>query len=1276
LPAWQRLPPAVFDATLYREDLQELLSRRHPGWRRLMSEHGHGGRWHVVWNEATFLPHRIVSDRLVLDACAPAPVERGASGLDPSPGDEDLDACVRAFIARYPELAPVAADDELALERIAAVGPELRLLRYTQEAAGVPVWGSRLEVLVDPSLRVRHLVLDLLPSAWLRARVRLEPELDSAAALAAVKPALGSLAELLPSAARLWIVPLRRSALEVAAASDAEARPGAWLRPVLAWELRLEGPAGGEHREVWSCFVAAAAQGGVPAGKLLGRFDHSSHANVVGRVRGLATPGWLPDAGWNPPSSLPLRQLTVLGRPLDATDAAAAPVEAVTGEDGYFYLSTESAESMRLQIGLEGPYCKVENAAGEAIARTGVASVGSIIGIAFNLEADELQTAQVNAFVHVNVAHDAVKALAPWLTDIDAPVVARVNVHNLPCNSRFVPLAPGVLEFSRSGPCANSAYSTWIHHEYGHFVIWKAFGDRPVMPAYNEGMADVLPMLITRGSIIGEAFDGQPLAVAGSLGHSRDLARPQARFPADLLQEPHLAGQIVGGAIWRLFERLHDRYQDPDARRARDIVGRLWVQSLQLAPAGISPDLVLDFLLLDDDNDNVFDGTPHAVEIAAAFAGAGLMLPDALEMHHQPIPDQPADASSPIPVEMRVTSSLEFLAPISATLLFSTDHGNTYQAVPMDAAGADGAFSAVMPRQGAGTTVRYFMEVRNRSGWMRRLPAGAPQGGTFVFAVAEIREVFSDPGPEVWKHGTVDNGFASNHDDWEWGWPKPAAPLAEDLIDGNLLDPPAPFAGEGHWGNDLALDAGGDKLYADTVHNFLESQAIDASGYYGIHLRFRRWMSAERDDRLRLLVNDVLVYESPAGYDTFDSAWKLVDFNIGTIADNQPSVRLRFELESDSYARAGGWNLDDIRLIATQSRSDSAPFVRRIEPSFDALTGNSPFVIHGLNFPPDGLTLVYFGGQKAESVVVDGPETISGLIPPGRAPGLVSVTVVARNGNSVLHGAFRYFGTPEIDAIFPSAGGLAGGTLISIKGSNFTPGRSTRIWVGGRIADAEAIDPTLTVGLLPPGDDVGAVDVRLSTPYGRATSIGAFTYTSPPRLDRIEPTSTSLGHRPLFTLSGDYFPTEGGAARVFFGEDEAGGILVLGRGTLLGSLPPGRSAGTVDVRVVTPDGEATLEDGFTYLEPGLARFVRGDANLDRVLDLSDAVTVLGYLFIGRTGLGCRDAADLNDDGILDISDPVGLLYFLFDDGKPPPSPYPEAGVDPTQPDGLECERGI
>jgi hypothetical protein len=89
-----------------------------------------------------------------------------------------------------------------------------------------------------------------------------------------------------------------------------------------------------------------------------------------------------------------------------------------------------------------------------------------------------------------------------------------------------------------------------------------------------------------------------------------------------------------------------------------------------------------------------------------------------------------------------------------------------------------------------------------------------------------------------------------------------------------------------------------------------------------------------------------------------------------------------------------------------------------------------------------------------------------------------------------------------------------------------------------------------------------------------------------------------------------------------------------------------------------------------------SRFVRGDANADGGIDISDAIFSLLAMFRGSVQPPCPDSADANDDGKVDLSDPIRTLNWVFrGEGGPPPPPagsIPLAcDLDPTT-DTLMC----
>lgn len=96
------------------------------------------------------------------------------------------------------------------------------------------------------------------------------------------------------------------------------------------------------------------------------------------------------------------------------------------------------------------------------------------------------------------------------------------------------------------------------------------------------------------------------------------------------------------------------------------------------------------------------------------------------------------------------------------------------------------------------------------------------------------------------------------------------------------------------------------------------------------------------------------------------------------------------------------------------------------------------------------------------------------------------------------------------------------------------------------------------------------------------------------------------------------------------------------------------------------------------VQPGVIRiegpgFLRGDANADGTVDLSDAVATLTYLFGGGREPECMDASDADDSGVVEITDPIFLLGALFLGLRQILPPHPECGADGTR-DDLGCGR--
>ena len=106
--------------------------------------------------------------------------------------------------------------------------------------------------------------------------------------------------------------------------------------------------------------------------------------------------------------------------------------------------------------------------------------------------------------------------------------------------------------------------------------------------------------------------------------------------------------------------------------------------------------------------------------------------------------------------------------------------------------------------------------------------------------------------------------------------------------------------------------------------------------------------------------------------------------------------------------------------------------------------------------------------------------------------------------------------------------------------------------------------------------------------------------------------------------------------------------LVVGLPAMGQTVQVGQLAHIVDQTAV----ENLIDATATWLD----HFIRGDANIDGTIDISDAEVIIAGGWLG-VPLPCQDAADANDDGTLDISDVITVLQHLFSGTAPPPAPF-------------------
>ena len=274
---------------------------------------------------------------------------------------------------------------------------------------------------------------------------------------------------------------------------------------------------------------------------------------------------------------------------------------------------------------------------------------------------------------------------------------------------------------------------------------------------------------------------------------------------------------------------------------------------------------------------------------------------------------------------------------------------------------------------------------------------------------------------------------------------------------------------------------------------------------------------------------------------------------------------------------AGGTS---VTAAANQFTYIPAPTVTSISPNFGPQAGGTSVTITGTNL--SGATAVTFGGTPATGYTVDSATQITATSPAGTGP--VDVRVTTAGGTSAISGVdqFSYLATPTITSIAPTAGPQAGGTAVTITGTNFIG--TTGVNFGVSAATGFTVDSATSItATAPPG--TGTVDIRVSNTVGTSPAVGAdqFTYVAAPSVTSISPTAGPTGGGTTVTITGTGFSAALPTGAVRFGGTIA--TYTINSNTQITATAPAGSAGTVDVTVTTVGGTSATSaaDQFTYV---------------------------------------------------------------------------------------------
>jgi len=276
--------------------------------------------------------------------------------------------------------------------------------------------------------------------------------------------------------------------------------------------------------------------------------------------------------------------------------------------------------------------------------------------------------------------------------------------------------------------------------------------------------------------------------------------------------------------------------------------------------------------------------------------------PGGLTVRAVSVPDY-IPPGQPTTLQVAIRARGETYVPGSGYLRYRYD-GGQYQALPLTLV-SDGVFEATLPPAACGELPEfYFLAEGSISGPVTD-PPGAP-GSVYSAPVSNWTDFYeqlldTNPGWTIsgglWAYGQPTGGGG------QYGGP----------------DPTSGYSGTNVYGYNLSGD------YENSLpERHLTTSAINCTGRTGVRLSFWRWLGVEQPQYdhayVRVSTNGstwTTVWQNAS--EIADTAWTFQAIDISSVADNQPTVYLRWTMgTTDTAWQYCGWNIDDVRLSALQ----------------------------------------------------------------------------------------------------------------------------------------------------------------------------------------------------------------------------------------------------------------------------------------------------------------------------------------------------------------------
>ncbi len=437
----------------------------------------------------------------------------------------------------------------------------------------------------------------------------------------------------------------------------------------------------------WTAYVDAKT------GELVWRVSNVHEASVNGSVTGGIEPLQVGDP-------LSTRGLQYLNVQLQDSEGTPLGTDVTTDAEGAFNHASELTESGMVRSDLVGPFGRVRNSANGFATPfiTAAADSGdSTANLSWNNGNSLVQDR--DAWYWAMQSHDYIKNELEAdfdLLDYEMPIITDLTNTDpeeaaFECNAFWNGV--GITFYPASAPpstrgCTNTARSaSVVIHEYGHGLTDLQY--RPFRPsgAMHEGFSDYFSATILNTPTVGHGFFGR--------GSSIRTIQNTRRVPDDVVGQVHTDGLIIGGALWDVRQLL-----------GRETTDHLW-HFARYGFADNFDDYFFDFLVTDDDDGNVYNGTPNFTAIVNSFRAHGIG-DYSIQVSHSPLKDT-EDTESTFDLTASFLSIFS-IDPASVMVHLEVTAGGdtTPETRVMTATGGIREYVSTLDAMAEGTVVRYW----------------------------------------------------------------------------------------------------------------------------------------------------------------------------------------------------------------------------------------------------------------------------------------------------------------------------------------------------------------------------------------------------------------------------------------------------------------------------------------------------------------------------------------------------------------------------------------